>query len=290
MRLARTLPLAGLLLLDGCGVLDRGMLGAAGPVAEAERHLLYVVTIVMLFVIGPVLLITPLMAWHYRLSNTHAAYRPKWHFSWWIEGLIWVPPTLIVAGLAVVLWNATQHLDPYRPLAKGGEPLHVQAVALDWKWLFIYPDQGIATLNTLVLPAGRPVSIDLTSGTVMQSLLIPRLAGQIYAMAGMRTKLHLQADRPGTFIGENVQYNGEKFQAQKFTTTALPATDFSHWVDQVRQGGARFDASAYGQLFERSAPPPILYSGVPSGLFQRILGRYQAGAPDHPPATQESRR
>ena len=142
----------------------------------------------MLFVIGPVLLLTPLFAWHYRLSNTQSAYRPQWGFNWPLEGLIWIPPSLIVVLLAVFLWRDTHRLDPYKPLP--GQPIEMQAVALDWKWLFIYPGQGVATVNRLVIPAGRPVHLSLTSATVMQSLLMPRLAGQIAAMAGMRTQLN----------------------------------------------------------------------------------------------------
>ena len=159
--------------LAGCGALDRGFLSPAGPVASAIRHEFLFVCLVMLFVIGPVLLLTPLIAWHYRLSNTQSAYRPQWGFSWSLEGLIWIPPTLIVVFLAIFLWRNTHRLDPYRPLV--GQPIEIQAVALDWKWLFIYPAEGVATVNRLVVPAGQPVHLSLTSATVMQSFLMPRL-------------------------------------------------------------------------------------------------------------------
>ncbi len=142
---------------------------------------------------GPVLLLVPIIAWHYRLSNKQSAFKPKWDFSWPLEGLIWIPPAGIVIGLGFLLWHYTHTLDPYRRLPATEPPLEVQAVALDWKWLFIYPDAHIATLNRLAIPVGRPVHISLTSGTVMQSLLVPQLAGQIYAMAGMTSQLNLEA-------------------------------------------------------------------------------------------------
>lgn len=277
-----TTTLAAPLLLGGCGVISRGFLNAAGPVANGERTLFLIVIGVMLFVIAPVLLLTPLVAWHYRLSNTHTAYRPKWRFSWWIEGLIWIPPTLIVIGLAVVLWIDTQKLDPYRSLTRPGPPLNVQAVALDWKWLFIYPEQHLATINVLAVPAGRAVHVSLTSGTVMQSLLIPRLAGQIYAMAGMTTQLNFAANAPGTYFGENAQYNGEGFQEQKFTVAAMPASSFDEWVTQVRQSGQPFDDAAYQRLFKRSVPKnPILYANAPAGLYRKILDRDLPGIRSH---------
>jgi cytochrome o ubiquinol oxidase subunit II len=278
MKRLRLVALLAALPLSGCGAIGHGFLAASGPVADAERHLFLIVSGVMLFVIGPVLLMTPIVAWHYRLSNRQTAYRPKWHFSWWIEGLIWIPPTLIVAGLAVLLWTETVRLDPYRPIDRPGPPLPIQAVALDWKWLFIYPDEGIATVNALIVPVGRPVRVSLTSGTVMQSLLIPRLVGQIFAMAGMTTRLNFAADRPGTYLGENTQYNGDGFQAQKFAATAMPAPGFAQWVAQVRQNGRRFDESARAKLFTQSTPKaPIFYADVPKHLFKTILDRYRSG-------------
>ena len=165
------------------------------------------------------ILLTPVFAWHNRLANTRSAYRPQWSFSWPLEGLIWIPPTLIVVSLAVLVWRDTHALDPYRPLPSDLPPTEVQAVALDWKWLFIYPDKQIAAADELVFPADRPVHLKLTSGTVMQSLLFPQLAGQIFAMAGMTTQLNIAADRPGTYRGENTQFNGEGFQRQKFPSS-----------------------------------------------------------------------
>ena len=262
-------PLA---LLSGCDVLKRGVMNHAGPIADSQWHLYVIVGIVLVFVAGPVLLLTPLIAWHYRLSNKHSAFRPNWDFSWTLEGLIWIPPTGIVIGLGVLLWNYTHALDPYRPIASSQPALEVQAVAFDWKWLFIYPDQGIATINRLSLPVGRPIHISLTSGTVMQALLIPRLAGQIYAMAGMTTQLNLAASKPGTYHGENTQFNGDGFQNEKFTVTALAPAAFDQWVDSVRASSHPLDPNAYTGLFRKSVPPnPVEFSSVPQHLFQTIL-------------------
>ncbi len=228
----------------------------AGPIAASQWRLYVIVGIVLVFVAGPVLLLTPLIAWHYRLSNKHNAFRPNWDFSWTLEGFIWIPPTGIVIGLGFLLWHYTHALDPYRPLASDQPALEVQAVGLDWKWLFIYPDQRIATVNQLVIPVGRPVHISLTSGTVMQSLLIPQLAGQIYAMAGMTTQLNLAASRPGVYRGENTQFNGAGFQNEKFDVVALPPADYDRWVARVRASAHPLDAAAYAWLFRQSSPPP----------------------------------
>ena len=244
-----------LLLLSGCDVLKRGVMNHAGPIAASQWHLYVIVGIVLVFVAGPVLLLTPLIAWHYRLSNKHSAFRPNWNFSWTLEGFIWIPPIGIVIGLGVLLWNYTHALDPYRPIASSQPALEVQAVGFDWKWLFIYPDQGIATINQLSLPVGRPIHISLTSGTVMQALLIPQLAGQIYAMAGMTTQLNLAASKPGTYRGENTQFNGDGFQNEKFPVTALKSADFDNWVAGVRASSHPLDANAYAGLFRKSSPP-----------------------------------
>jgi len=268
-RLFAILPL---LLLSGCDALKLGVMNHAGPIAASQWHLYMIVGIVLVFVAGPVLLLTPLIAWHYRLSNKHSAFRPNWNFSWTLEGFIWIPPTGIVIGLGFLLWNYTHSLDPYRPIASNQPALEVQAVALDWKWLFIYPHQRIAAVNELFIPVGRPVHISLTSGTVMQALLIPQLAGQIYAMAGMTTQLNLAASRPGFYRGENTQFNGDGFQNEKFDVTALSAADYDRWVAHVHATAHPLDATAYAELFRQSSPPqPIVFLSVPQRLFQNIL-------------------
>ena len=263
--------------LGGCDILRTGFLNPQGPVAAGERHLFLVVVVVMLFVIGPVLLLTPVIAWHYRRANKDDAFRPKWDFSWTLEFLIWVPPGLIVAGLSFILWKQSRLLDPYTPIRPTTAPLEVQAVGLDWKWLFIYPELGVATLNELDIPQGRPVHISLTSATVMQSMMVPQLAGQIYAMAGMTTQLYLAADRPGTFTGLNTQYNGAGFQQQRFSVVSKAPAAFDQWLASVKTNGQSLDAATYERLLTRSTEPrPVLFSPVAPGLFRQIEQRSRA--------------
>ncbi|WP_342148176.1 COX aromatic rich motif-containing protein [Methylorubrum sp. SB2] len=277
-RLASGLGLVALLPLGGCGVLDHGMLGAAGPVADQTRGLFLLVCAILIFVAAPVLLLTPIFAWHYRLSNTKSAYRPQWGFNWPLEGLIWIPPTIIVIVLAVFLWRDTHALDPYKPLASSHPPIEVQVVALDWKWLFIYPHEGVASVNELAFPADRPVRLSLTSDTVMQSFFVPRLAGQIYAMAGMTTQLNLAADAPGRFRGENTQFNGVGFQNQKFAVLAQSNDDHAAWIARARAGGRTLDPAAYATLAARSVQPePVLFGSVAPNLFRSILARNDPG-------------
>ena len=275
LSLSRALLFATLpFLLSGCNALKLGVMNHAGPIAASQWRLYVIVGIVLIFVAGPVLLLTPIVAWHYRLSNRNSAFRPDWGFSWLLEGFIWLPPIGIVIGLSFVLWSYTLRLDPYRPIASDQRALEIQAVALDWKWLFIYPDERVAALNQMAIPVGRPVHIRLTSGTVMQSLLIPQLAGQIYAMAGMTTQLNLAASRPGVYRGENTQFNGTGFQNEKFDVIALPTVDFEDWVSHTRGSANPLDDAAYAVLFKRSSPPqPIVFSSVPQLLFKRILAR-----------------
>lgn len=276
--LARFLVGATLIELGGCGVLDHGFLNAAGPVADRTRGLFFIVCFILLFVAGPVLLLTPFIAWHYRLSNTASAYRPRWGFNWPLEGLIWIPPIIIVIVLAIFLWRDTHALDPYKPLASPKPPIEVQVVALDWKWLFLYPEQGVASVNELAFPTDRPVHLSLTSDTVMQSFFVPNLAGQIYAMAGMTTQLNFAAEEPGRFRGENTQFNGFGFQNQKFSVLALSPDDYAAWVTRARAGGKALDMRAFQTLSRRSTQAtPVLFGSVAPGLFSAILALNHSG-------------
>ena len=258
----------------------RGFLNPQGPVAAGERHLFWVVVIVMLFVIGPVLLLTPLFAWHYRLRNSRSAFRPRWDFSWPLEAFIWIPPSLIVAGLAVLLWRGARQFDPYTPVRLASAPLEVQAVAFDWKWLFIYPKSGVAAVNEFVIPAGHPVHLILTSATVMQSLYIPALAGQIYAMGGMTTQLNLAADRPGTFLGENTQFNGAGYPFEKFSVSAVTEAEFERWLARLRASGAALDGAALQGLCARAVESkPVFFARASPQLFEHIVASVRTGAP-----------
>ncbi|WP_419826869.1 cytochrome ubiquinol oxidase subunit II [Sphingomonas sp.] len=274
-RPARLALTAVCLSLGGCAALKLGVVNHAGPVAAEQWHLYVIVGAVLVFVAGPVLLLTPIIAWHYRLGNKGNAFKPEWNFSWPLEGFIWVPPIGIVIGLAFLLWNYTHELDPYRSLPSAQAPVEVQAVALDWKWLFIYPDARVAALNQLAIPVGRPVHISLTSGTVMQSLMIPQLAGQIYAMAGMRTQLNLMASRAGIFRGENTQFNGQGFQREKFDVVALPPAAYARWLARVK-AAQPLTRPALASVLGRSTPArPQFFSAVPPTLFGRIMAATQ---------------
>ena len=223
--------MAAALALTGCTFGSADDFGAAGPVSGTIRELLITAAGVMLIVVIPVYLLTIGFAWRYRASNRSARYAPDWAYSPRIDFVIWAVPTLIIAALGTLVWIYTHRLDPYRPLQGDGPPLVIQAVAMDWKWLFIYPEHKVAAVNELVIPRGRPVTIALTSDTVMNAFFVPELAGQIYAMAGMETRLNFRADRDGAYVGRNTQYSGSGFADQSFTLRAVPAQDYDDWID-----------------------------------------------------------
>lgn len=271
--------LAGLLLaasLTGCSPLQHGFFASAGLAASGERDLLLWIVGLALVVVLPVILLTPLIVWRYRHGNDRAAYRPRWEFSWLLDVFAWGVPALIVAVLAMLVWTRTHSLDPYRSPTPGVAPLEVQVIGLDWKWLFLYPEQGIASVNELVLPAGRPVQLKLTSDTVMQSLLLPRLGGQIYAMAGMQTQRYLQIPAPGQFEGRNAQYSGKGFQDQHFPIRVLGEADFQAWTQRVGQAREALDCAHYQVL----ARPGTLEQAAElrltqPALFAWVLARYR---------------
>ena len=250
-----------------------------GPVAGQERNLILITTGLMLIVLIPVFGMTLWFAWRYRAGNEKAVYMPKWD-SAKVDVVVWLIPAAIVLVLAVLTWIYTHSLNPYKPIASDAKPLKVQVVALDWKWLFIYPEQGVASVNQLVIPTNRPVAFDITSDTVMNSFFIPQLGSQIYAMAGMRTELHLLADRPGTFFGENTQYSGRGFPFQNFEVQARPEQGFDAWVRSVKQQNKDLDWSRYQALHKPSVRDPVRhYAAVDKGLFNRIMAKYMPGNP-----------
>jgi cytochrome o ubiquinol oxidase subunit 2 len=247
-----------------------------GPIAGRERELIIITIGLMLLVVIPVFAMTTWFAWRYRAGNTRAVYAPEWS-SFRVDLVIWLVPTLIVAVLATLTWIYTHRLNPYKPIDSTVAPLEVKVVALDWKWLFIYPQQGIATVNRLVIPTGRPVSFDITSDTVMNSFFIPQLGGQVYAMAGMTTQLHLLADRPGTYFGENTQYSGRGFPYQNFTVVAKSQHAFNDWTHKVKQQASSLTWSGFETLAQPSMREPARdFGNVESGLFERILGQFSA--------------
>jgi cytochrome o ubiquinol oxidase subunit 2 len=274
------------LTVGACDLKRSAVLDPKGPIALAERDLLFDAFFVMLIVVVPVIVLTLWFAWRYRASNTDAPYTPKWSESARLDAATWLIPALIVVAVAVLLWRSTHKLDPYRQIDAAVPALEVQVVAQDWKWLFIYPEQGIAVVNQLAFPAGRPVSLRITSDTVMNSFYVPQLAGQIYAMAGMQTRLQILADQPGKFVGRNSMYSGGGFSDQHFEVQSMAPADFDAWVAKARQVPAKLDAATYPALAAKSKANPIAYySAVEPGLYDSIILKYTHGShAGHAPA------
>jgi cytochrome o ubiquinol oxidase subunit II len=270
-----------LLLSSHVGAND-GFINPAGPVAAALRDHFVFILLVTTVVIVPLFIALPWALWRYRIGNKSADYRPNWEFSWPLELLVWGVPVVIVSLLSWKLWVQTYELDPYKPLAATESPIEVQAVSLDWKWVFIYPEQGIASVNELLFVAGRPVRFRLTSGTVMQSFMIPRLGGQIYTMAGMVTQLNLLASEQGEFRGLNTQYNGMGFANQKFLARAVSQDEFDAWASSLRGSKPPLDQSAWAQLTKQSVlPAPQFFGSVAPGFFSGIVAEF-TGEHHHP--------
>lgn len=261
--------------LAGCTADSRLILQAQGPVAQSQHDLLALATGIMLLVVLPVIVMALLFAWRYRASSRTARYDPQWSAPRYIEILVWVVPFLIVVALGMLVWVYSHRLDPYRPIQGNATPLEIQAIALDWKWLFIYPSENIATVNELALPAGRPVTLKITSGTVMNSMFIPALAGQIYAMAGMQTQLNLRADQPGLMIGRNAQFSGSGFPEQTFPVEVMTGEAFTNWISKVRSSSNPLDEKVYATLARPTVKAPIEYYGtVKPALFEDLVMRY----------------
>ena len=276
-RVLLVLPAA---LSAGCNLV---LLHPAGAVAAQQGHLIVVSTVLMLLVIIPVMALTVLFAWRYRKSNSEAAYAPDWDHSTQLELVIWAAPLLIIIALGAVTWINTHTLDPYRPLrrldatrpvAVGAKPLVVEVVALDWKWLFIYPEQGMAVVNDLAAPVDVPVTFKITASTVMNSFFIPSLAGQIYAMPGMETSLHAVMNHPGQYDGFSANYSGAGFSDMRFKFHGLSADEFERWVQSAKAGGRKLDREGYLQLERPSEHDPVRrYASVADGLYDSILAR-----------------
>ena len=272
----RAVFLLGAVTLGGC---SEGILDPRGPIASAERLLLFNATEIMLVVVIPVIVATLGFAWWYRASNARADRTMGEDFEGRVEFVIWSIPALIVILLGGVIWISTHELDPRAPLPSTVPPLRVEVVSLDWKWLFIYPDQHIAAVNQLVLPAATPVTFRITSATVMNSFFIPQLGSQVYAMGGMATHLNLMADAPGEYTGFSAMFSGDGFSDMRFTAKAVPAPDFEAWVAKVRGAGPVLDQAAYAALAKpRKAVPPTTYGSVADRLFEHIIDQTISGA------------
>lgn len=280
--LSRTSRLAVLapLLLGGC---DWVVLQPHGDVAVQQAHLLIQATLLMLLIIVPVIVATLFFAFKYRASNTEARYTPDWDHSTRLELLIWGVPLLIIIALGAITWISTHKLDPYRPLdridaqravAPGTRPLVVDVVAMDWKWLFLYPEQGIASLNELAVPVDRPVEFRITASTVMNTFYVPTMAGMIYAMPGMETRLNAVMNRTGDYEGLSGNYSGAGFSDMHFKVRSLGDADFQRWVDASRKGGEALTRAGYLELEKPSTREPVRrFAKVDGGLYDAILNR-----------------
>ena len=268
---------------DSPGWLSSGVLDPKGPVAAAEHLILLNATAIMLAVIVPVTVLTLVFAWWFRAGNKWARRAPDWSYSGPVEVLVWSVPLLVIMFLGGIAWLASHDLDPRKPLASEHAPLDIQVVSLDWKWLFLYPQEGVATVNQLVVPSGRPLRLHLTSASVMNSFFVPQLGSQIYTMAGMVTQLNLQADHAGSFPGLSAQFSGEGFSDMRFTVDAVSPEDFKTWLAKAKSSPQVLDADAYRALAKPGTNAPAAYPLQAPELFDAIVRG--AGQPDKATAT-----
>jgi cytochrome o ubiquinol oxidase subunit 2 len=280
MTVRRGLFLTPLAALAGCNTV---VMNPSGDIAQQQAHLIVISTLLMLLIIVPVILITIYFARKYRASNTEAKYEPDWDHSTKLELVIWGAPLLIIIALGLITWIYTHKLDPYRPLERldsnrpipmSTKPLVVQAVAMDWKWLFIYPELGIATVNELVAPVDVPVRFKITSTSVMNALYVPELAGMVYAMPGMETTLNAVQNKPVQSVGFSANYSGAGYSDMRFSYRGVPQADFDKWVESVKAGGGELSRNSYLTLEKPSIKEPVhRYAAVDENLFNLVLNR-----------------
>jgi cytochrome o ubiquinol oxidase subunit II len=269
----KPLPLIGSLLalplLVGC---SGGVLEPQGPIGAADAKIMLNALAIMLVIVVPTIAAALIFAWWFRASNTRARYQPEFVYSGGIEMVVWGIPILVILFLGGVIWIGSHDLDPFKPIASPSKPVEVQVVSLDWKWLFIYPDEGVASVNELVVPAGVPVHFSLTSASVMNMFFVPQLGTMVATMPGMITQLHLAADKPGEFFGQSAQYSGAGFSDMNFVARAVPQDAFAQWVATAKQSGATLDRASYMTLSTQSANVrPFTYRGVEPSLFNAVV-------------------
>ena len=258
-------------LWPGAALAD-SIFAPVGPVGEGDRIIFFDALVIMLAIVIPTMLATLAFAWWYRASNTRAVYRPDFTYSGKLELLVWSIPTLVIFFLGGVIWIGAHQLDPFRPLASKAKPLEIDVVAFDWKWLFIYPEQQVASVNRMVIPVGRPLHFRITSASVFNTFFVPRLGSMIYAMNGMISQLNLEADKPGSYLGLSGMFSGDGFADMHFASVAVPAGQFAGWAGSVK--GAPLDRAAVGQLLKQSRKvAPYTYRGVDTSLFEAIASR-----------------
>jgi len=263
---------AGTVLLSGC---DSALLDPKGQIGLEQRSLILTAFGLMLIVVIPAILMAVGFAWKYRASNKDAKYSPNWSHSNKVEAVVWTVPILIIIFLAVLTWKTTHALEPSKPLAHDEKPITIEVVSMDWKWFFIYPKQCIATVNEIAFPANTPVEFKVTSNSVMNSFFIPRLGSQIYAMAGMQTRLHLIANEEGSYQGISANYSGHGFSGMKFMAEARSQEGFEQWLAQVKASPSSLQFADYQKLVEPSQNNPVAYySTVEAKLYDRIVNQF----------------
>jgi cytochrome o ubiquinol oxidase subunit II len=283
----RCSALAALALLGGCGT---RVLTPAGPIADGERVILLDSLAIMLAIVIPTILATLAFAFWYRASNARARYRPDFAYSGRLELIVWSIPALVIFFLGGIAWISAHLLDPAEPLKSRAKPLEVEVVSLDWKWLFIYPEQNLASVNRLVVPVGVPLHLRLTSASVFNVFFVPQLGSEIYSMYGMTTQLNLLAERQGEFMGISAHFSGDGFPGMSFNVDAVAAGQFEAWAAASHAGGAVLDDAAYRGLLKQSQDvAPYTYRAVRSSLFEDIVsGRLPPG--EGPPAARTDSR
>lgn len=283
-RVLNILTIVGIALcLEGCEVVNQGVLNPKGLITFQERKLLFDSLALMLIVVLPVIVMSFAFIFRYRQGHKTSDYKPNWSHSVLLEAIWWGVPCVIIIILGIMTWNMTHKLDPYKKIDVPGKPLQIKAVALPWKWLFIYPEQNIATVNYLKLPKNRQVKLQLTTDNVpMSAFFVPQLGSQIYTMAGMKTKLHLVPTQNATFEGLNSQYNGDGFSDMHFKVNVADQSDVDKWFETVKaKADKKLDSNHYKKLRQPSVDAPVqYYSGIRPGLFMDIIQSYQAS--EHP--------
>ena len=259
----------GCVVLSGC---QPAVLDPKGPIGAAEKTILYNSLAIMLAIVVPTIVAIFAFAYWFRASNTRARYLPDWAYSGRLELIVWSIPALVVFFLGGIAWISAHLLDPAAPLKSKAEPLQIEVVSLDWKWLFIYPQQSIASVNRMVVPVGAPLDLKITSASVFNVFFVPRLGTMIYAMYGMTTRLNLQADRPGIYPGLSAHFSGDGFPGMAFDVDAVSPEQFAQWAAATRVAGRVLDEAAYRKLLKQSQDvSPYSYRSVQPGLFDDIV-------------------
>lgn len=274
--------LAGTLVLSGCQ--NMALMNPKGAIGIEQRMLILTAITLMLIVVIPVIVTVFAFSWKYRASNKHAPYRPNWSHSNKLEAVVWSIPIIIISILGTITWKTTHELDPFKPIVTDKKPMTIEVISLDWKWLFIYPEQGIATVNELAFPKDIPIEFKVTSNSVMNSFFIPQLGGQIYAMAGMQTKLYLISNQAGKYKGISSSYSGRGFSGMKFTAIVTPTiVEFNQWVAKVKTSPSNLnDTRDFNILASPNENNLVTYfSSFKPNLFKENIAKFMGNMEHH---------